>query len=376
MTTRDKALIAGALIVALALVARGFLGAESAPGDEVAALAVEPAPAPAAASGSEERRTIAVFERAAPSVVYIASREYQRRFYFGRPRNEVRAGAGTGVLWDADGHVLTNYHVVRDADALEVTLHDGSQRDAELVGASPEYDLAVLRVELGDFRPNLLPIGSSADLRVGAKALAIGNPFGLDASLSVGVVSALGRELPSLNYDVRIRNAIQTDAAINPGNSGGPLLDSSGRLIGLNVQIYSPSGANAGIGFAIPIDTIVRVAPKLIEHGSLRPGVLGIEFRSEAWNRAVRRRWGIDSGVPVVRAAPGLPAAAAGIQGVRERGSRIIPGDVIVELGAQPVADVEDLLRLLENYLPGDRVNVRTLRDGRRRSYDIVLAGR
>ena len=235
-----------------------------------------PSPPPAAETrtvaargdlAADEEATIALFRRASPAVAYITSVAL-RRDLFTLNVFEIPQGSGSGFVWDASGHVVTNYHVVASAGATRVTLADRSSWDAELVGAAPEKDLAVLRIDAPHDRLQPLAIGSSADLLVGQKVFAIGNPFGLDRTLTTGVISALGREIVS-PARLTIRDVIQTDAAINPGNSGGPLLDSAGRLIGVNTAIYSPSGAFAGIGFAIPADTVGWVVPELIAHGRI-----------------------------------------------------------------------------------------------------------
>lgn len=311
-----------------------------------------------------ERNTIWVFKEASPSVVYITSSEYRRNFRT-LERTESRHGAGTGIVWDKDGHILTNYHVIRGADKLLVSFGDTKTWDAELIGGSPAYDIAVLKVDVDDDIALALKRGDSDVLQVGNKVLAIGNPFGFDTSLSVGVVSALGREINTGGGI--IRNAIQTDAAINPGNSGGPLLNSMGELVGMNVLIYSPSGASAGIGFSIPVNTLKRIAPKLIEYGRVPRAFLGIEYRNDAWARQL----GVASGVPVVRVIPGTPARRARMQGIESnrRGFRL--RDIIVAIGDQEVVGTEDLQRLLENYRADETAKVTVERDGARHDYEI-----
>jgi len=234
------------------------------------------APRPVAARGdlaADEQATIALFKQASPSVVYITTLARRLVGYF--DVTEVPQGTGSGFLWDGSGHVVTNFHVIQGASAARVTLHDGSEWTATLVGASPDHDLAVLRIAAPRQRLAPILVGRSGDLQVGQRVFAIGNPFGLDFTLTTGIVSALGRSIPSLTGR-KIEDVIQTDAAINPGNSGGPLLDSAGRLVGVNTQIASPSGASAGIGFAVPVDTVNRVVPQLIAHGKLARPWLGI----------------------------------------------------------------------------------------------------
>ena len=243
-------------------------------------------PAPAELS-PDERATMAVFERATKSVVFIANTAVQRDIWSFNVM-EVPQGAGSGFVWNKQGHIVTNFHVIYGADAIKVTLADRSEHQAKLVGADPDHDLAVLQIQVPESQLEPLAVGTSHDLRVGQKVLAIGNPFGLDHSLTTGVVSALGRTIKSMSNRT-IEGVIQTDAAINPGNSGGPLLDGNGRLIAVNTQIISPSGAYAGIGFAVPVDTVNRIVPELIKHGKvIQPG-LGVSLVPDA----MARRWGI-----------------------------------------------------------------------------------
>lgn len=321
-------------------------------------------------STDDERNTIEVFQSSAPAVVFISSRK--RQYYpYNRRVFEVQSGAGTGLIWDRHGHVVTNYHVIAEADQLQVTLQDGTQLQAQLIGAAPDYDLAVLRIPTDGTLLHVLPLGDSARLRVGRKVLAIGNPFGFDTSLSVGVISALDREINTPGGRP-IRNAIQTDAAINRGNSGGPLLNSSGELIGLNAQIYSPSGASAGIGFAIPVNTVKRVVPLLIRDGRVQRAIIGVSFAPDEWNRRI----GVPQGVPILRVYPGTPAQRAGLQPLsRNVRGQVILGDVIVALDGEPVVSTDDLLSLLEWRSPGDRIRLSTERNGRRSEYKIRLIG-
>jgi S1-C subfamily serine protease len=216
---------------------------------------------------ADELANIEVFKRLSPSVVHITTLEVARDF-FSRSVQQVPRGTGTGFVWDSQGHVVTNFHVIQGGDAARVTLADQSTHRATLVGAFPDRDLAVLKINLPRERLHPIPVGTSRDLQVGQKVYAIGNPFGLDQTLTTGIVSALNREIDSVNQRT-IRGVIQTDAAINPGNSGGPLLDSAGRLIGVNTAIYSPSGGSAGIGFAIPVDEVNRIVPRLIKEGRI-----------------------------------------------------------------------------------------------------------
>ncbi len=323
-------------------------------------------PAPAELS-PDERATMAVFERATKSVVFIANTAIQRDIWSLNVM-EVPQGSGSGFIWNKSGHIVTNFHVIYGADAIRVTLADRSEHQARVVGADPDHDIAVLQIQVADGQLEPLAVGSSHDLRVGQKVLAIGNPFGLDHSLTTGVVSALGRTIKSMTNRT-IEGVIQTDAAINPGNSGGPLLDSVGRLIGVNTQIISPSGAYAGIGFAVPVDTVNRIVPELIKHGKLiRPG-LGISLVPDA----LARRWGIN-GLIIGRVAKGGSAERAGLRGSRETPSgRIELGDIIVAVDGKPVDTVDQLMDVLERHRVGDRVTVEVLRNNKRQSVDVVL---
>jgi S1-C subfamily serine protease len=362
------------LLVALAFYA-GLLwrGAERpAPATREFAPAAAPASKPAARSSAldpDEQATVDLFRRASPSVVYITTVE-MRRDYFTMNDYAVPRGAGSGFVWDEQGHIVTNFHVIQGAQAAQVTLGDQSTWNAELVGYAPEKDLAVLRVEARADLLEPLPVGTSADLLVGQKVFAIGNPFGLDHTLTTGVISAVGREIESLDRDnTRIEDVIQTDAAINPGNSGGPLLDSAGRLIGVNTQIYSPSGASAGIGFAIPVDTVSWAVPQLISSGRIMRPALGIYPLADA----VAQRAGIE-GVMFVRVEEGGPADRAGLRPLRrDQRGRVVPGDVIVEIDGSPIRSRADLTLVLERKEVGDQVVVTYQRDGVEREVRVEL---
>ncbi len=326
--------------------------------------AVSPAPAEL---GPDERATISVFERATKSVVFIANTAIQQDFW-SLDTMEVPQGSGSGFLWNKQGHIVTNFHVIFGANAIKVTLADRSEHQAKLVGADPDHDLAVLQIQASESVLEPLAIGSSHDLRVGQKVLAIGNPFGLDHTLTTGVVSALGRTIKSMSNRT-IEGVIQTDAAINPGNSGGPLLDSAGRLIGVNTQIVSPSGAYAGIGFAVPVDMVNRIIPELIKHGKLiRPG-MGVSLIHDS----IARRWGI-KGLVIGKVSRGGSADRAGLRGVRETASgRIELGDIVVAVDGKPVETVDDLMDVMEKYKVGDRVKVDVVRNNKRQSVDVTL---
>ena len=315
-----------------------------------------------------ELATIHLFENAAPSVVFITTLTVQRN-YWTRNIFEIPSGTGSGFVWNDEGYIVTNFHVVKGSSRVQVTLSDQSTWDAEVVGSAPSKDLAVLKVDAPAERLHPLIVGTSQDLRVGQFVYAIGNPFGLDQTLTTGVISALGREITSLGQ-TPIRDVIQTDAAINPGNSGGPLLNSSGELIGVNTQIYSPSGASAGIGFSIPVDEVRWVVPDLIEHGKIQRPVMGIVL---ATNNNVRDL-GI-KGALILDVVENGPAEQSGLQPTyRDRRGRIRLGDVITGINDQQVASNSDLILALEDYKPGDQVQVRVLREKEEVVLPVVLS--
>jgi S1-C subfamily serine protease len=324
--------------------------------------------APRGALGADEAANIDVFKRIGPSVVHITTLTNQREM-FSTTVQQVPRGTGTGFVWDDLGHIVTNFHVIQGGNAARVTLADQSSYPAQLVGVFPDRDLAVLRIEAKGKLPPI-PIGTSRDLIVGQRVYAIGNPFGLDQTLTMGIVSALNREIESFNDRV-IRGVVQTDAAINPGNSGGPLLDSAGRLIGVNTQIASPSGANAGIGFAIPVDEVNRVVPRLIRDGRVVRPMLGISALPMQVNEALK----LPKGVGVVQVTPGSPAAKAGVQPFRraENGG-VVHGDVITAINDEPVANLDDLLTQLERHNPNDSITLTLWRDGKTRKERVTLA--
>jgi S1-C subfamily serine protease len=316
---------------------------------------------------ADEKATIDLFQRASPAVVYITSLA-QRSDFFGANIFEVPQGTGSGFVWDDAGHIVTNFHVIQDANSVKVTLSDHSSYKAQLVGADPSKDLAVLRIFAPADKLHLLPIGASRELLVGQRVFAIGNPFGLDYTLTTGVVSALGRTIQSFGNRT-IEGVIQTDAAINPGNSGGPLLDSAGRLIGITTQIYSPSGGSAGIGFAVPVDIVNQVVPELIEHGRVVRPYMGIQLFDDSIVRGLGLK-----GVLLQRATEGGPAEAAGLRGTRRgRSGQIILGDVIAKIDDQPVASTNDFLGALEKRKIGDEVTITFIRDKEEHSVKLTL---
>src|SRR5687767_6584822 len=312
---------------------------------------------------ADEKSTIELFERSKGSVVFITTTQLVRDFW-SRNMFSIPRGAGSGFVWDNQGHVITNNHVVRGAAEAKVRLNDGRDYSARLVGASPAHDIAVLRIRVPERQPAALPIGTSGDLKVGQKVFAIGNPFGLDWSLTTGVVSALDRSLPAEDGRTIIEHLIQTDAAINPGNSGGPLLDSSGRVIGITTAIFSPSGAYAGVGFSVPIDTLNRVVPQLIAKGKYTRPVLGIST-DEQLNQLIAKQLGV-KGVAVLKVEPGSAAEAAGLRPARPGADgSIVPGDIIVAMDGKPVDNVARLVNRLDEHKVGDTVKLTVQREGK-----------
>jgi len=316
---------------------------------------------------TSEKSTIALFREASPSVVHITAIAVQRDLLT-LNLYQIPEGTGSGFIWDNTGNIITNFHVIQNADAAQVTLADQSTWKARRVGVAPDKDLAVLRIDAPANKLRPIPIGTSKDLQVGQSVFAIGNPFGLDQSLTTGVISALGREIESVTRRP-IQGVIQTDAAINPGNSGGPLLDSAGRLIGVNTAIYSPSGASAGIGFAIPVDTVNRIVPELIRSGKVtRPG-MGIQVAEDQ----IAERLGV-TGVLVVDVTQGSAAAKAGLRPTRRESSgRIRLGDVITAIDGKKIESPNDLFLILEKYRVGDSISVSLLREGKAVQVKVTL---
>ncbi len=330
----------------------------------VTSLVAQPSPN---ALLEDERNTIDVFQNSSLSVVFITNKGLQRDI-FSMDVFEVPQGSGSGFVWDTKGHIVTNYHVVQNARSLSVTLYDNSTYDAELVGAEPSKDVAIVRIDAPRSKLHPVLVGTSENLRVGQKVIAIGNPFGLDQTLTTGVVSALGREIKSVSNRT-IQGVIQTDAAINPGNSGGPLLNSRGELIGINTAIYSTSGASAGIGFAVPVNIVRRVVPQLIEYGKvIRPG-LGVEIVQDY----VAQRWGIEGAI-VARVQRGSAAFRAGLKGLSENvWGEYRLGDIIIAINGAPVKNFDDLGNELEKYQVGDAVNVKVRRNKSETTVKVTL---
>ncbi len=316
-----------------------------------------------------EKATIRLFENSAPSVAFITTTRI-RQDYWTRNVMEIPQGSGSGFVWDKDGNVITNYHVIQGADKAQVTLADRTTWEATLVGAAPEKDLAVLKISAPKSALRPIPVGSSDNLLVGQSVYAIGNPFGLDQTLTTGIISALGREIKA-GDGTPIRDVIQSDAAINPGNSGGPLLNSSGELIGVNTAIYSPSGASAGIGFSIPVDVVKWAVPDLIQYGKINRPTLGIELA----NAQSVQRLGL-RGALITHVAEGSAAERAGLQPTfRDRNGRIRLGDAIIAINGDKVASSNELILILEKYKAGDNVKVKIIREEKEQEVTVRLDG-
>lgn len=358
-------LVAVLLITVAVLMMRnaGFVPWLSPPG------ATQPRPVtPRGELADDEKSTIEIFRKASPSVVHITTLTH-RRDRVSLNLTEIPEGTGTGFIYDDAGHIVTNFHVIRGAQAARVTLADNSTWDARLVGYEPNKDLAVLQIDATPERLRKLDIGQSSDLQVGQKVFAIGCPFGLDQTLTTGVISGVGREITSIG-GLPIEGVIQTDAAINPGNSGGPLLDSAGRLIGVNTMILSPSGAYAGVGFAVPVDIVNQVIPELILHGRVERAILGVSVFEDS----LARRLGIRNGALVRGVNEDSGAEAAGIRptSIDENGDLQL-GDVIVDIGGRSIRSFIDMAKALEGRKAGDSVNVIVERHGERQSMTVVL---
>lgn len=315
---------------------------------------------------ADEQNTIELFQLAAPAVVYITSIEV-RRSLFSLNVYEIPQGTGSGFVWDQDGHIVTNFHVIGGASRVEVTLADRSTWEGVLVGAAPDKDLAVLRIKAPSAQLKPILVGESTNLQVGQKVFAIGNPFGLDQTITSGIVSALGREIKA-DTGRTIQGVIQTDAAINPGNSGGPLLDSAGRLIGVNTAIYSPSGGSSGIGFAVPVASVNQVVPELIKHGRLIRLGIGISVANER----ITQRLGV-AGVLILEVQPGSAAAKAGLRGTRRQPGGVLLGDIIESVDGLPVVALDDMLNIFDSHQVMDEVQLGIRRDDQRLSVQVTL---
>jgi S1-C subfamily serine protease len=331
----------------------------------------------ALAQTGDEENNISIYRRVGPGVVNITSVVIQRDFFF----NPVpREGAGSGSIIDSHGHILTNHHVIRDSSSLEVTLSDGSKWKARFVGADPGNDLAVIKIDAPEERLTVIPTGDSSELKVGQKVLAIGNPFGLGQTLTTGVISSLGRSIRSEQGSV-IEDVIQTDAAINPGNSGGPLLDSAGRIIGINSAIISPTGASVGIGFAIPVNTAKRILPELIQKGYVSYPWIGASVFPLIPEFAKFLGLKVERGAMIMEIVRGGPADRAGLRGGDKRvqvGNTLllVGGDVITEFEGQKVNSSDELIRLIRAHRPGDKVALKLFRNGKSMTVNVTLGER
>jgi S1-C subfamily serine protease len=349
----------------------GFLVARQIPSDQTTLSPETTLPSnPVVARGDlaqDEQTTIELFRRNAPCVVHITTKQAENNFLTAT----ITEGSGTGFVWDKSGHIVTNNHVVDDAYQAHVVLADASVWAARLVGRAPSKDLAVLKIDAPSDTLTPILVGTSKDLAVGQKVFAIGNPFGLDRTLTTGVISALDRQIESVQTDQgaetnrTIDGVIQTDAAINPGNSGGPILDSAGRLIGVSTSIYSPSGANAGVGFAIPVDTVNRFIPQLIEHGRIIRPSIGVQLA----NDSVLRGYGDETnkGVLIWHTMRNSPADLAGLRPTRvtvgRRGVSYVQfGDVIIKADETDINDLNDWYSFLESKQTGEQVNLTVVR--------------
>ncbi|MAD61372.1 MAG: 2-alkenal reductase [Myxococcales bacterium] len=317
-----------------------------------------------------EKNTINRFQQASPSVVHITSMSLLKS-RFSLSMYEREEGTGTGFIWDKNGHIVTNYHVIKQGNSAQVALNDDqtglnqTQKvfDAQLIGVAPNRDLAVLKINAHSSLIKALPLGQSQHLQVGQSVLAIGNPFGFDQTLTTGIISGLGREIQSVTKRT-IKGVIQTDAAINPGNSGGPLLDSQGRVIGINTAIYSPSGTYAGIGFAVPIDTVKRVVPQLIKYGrEMRPS-LGLDLDEGRLSRRYQL-----PGALIVKVRPNSPAEQLGLKGLSWKRRGIDLGDFILAINEMPCSDAETIYHYLDDFKVGDQVTLLVQRGLGRRAH-------
>jgi len=382
-TTANRTIIGAVIALSLALFACADQGGSGAPAasaertsatGSAAAQTASPAPAAQLPSNArlteDERNTIDIVRKTKNSVVFITNMQYIRDFFYSSDQPVAR-GSGSGFVWDDQGHIVTNFHVIDEGDKFMVSLPDQRQIEAKLVGRDPNKDIAVLK--MSERVAGLAPvaIGTSRDLQVGQKVIAIGNPFGFDHTVTQGIVSALGRAMPGAG-DVTIRDMIQTDASINPGNSGGPLLNSAGELIGMNTMIYSPSGASSGVGFAVPVDTVRKIVPQIIQFGKvIRPDIGGVEFvRDEAARRARIE------GAVVLEVVRGSRAYDLGLRGLyRDNFGRLLVRDVIVGVDAAKVKSYDDLFTALEGYKIGDSVDLRVEREGKARTVRLQLVG-
>jgi putative serine protease PepD len=377
VTFRQLALVAllSAGIAAAGVVAVSRLGAD---GERPGILsAVEPVAIADPTVATDEQNNIEIYRALSPGVVNVMTTAVIETFFGAYPQR----GSGSGAIIDPEGYILTNYHVIREGVAagggrasIEVSLADKTNFQARVVGVDPDHDLAVLKIDAPRTKLTVVPLGTSSNLQVGQKVLAIGNPFGLQQTLTTGVISALERPLRSPSGQ-QIAGVIQTDAAINPGNSGGPLLNSRGEMIGINTAIFSEGGGNVGIGFAVPVDTAKRIVPDLIRYGRVARPYIGTGFRE--LDRRIARLLGlsqeVESGLLVVDVEPGSPAARAGIRGLQRRGNGYVVGDIMLAVDGREIKEEEDLSLVLNSKRPGDQLTLDILRDGRRVTVQVTL---
>jgi len=318
-----------------------------------------------------ERNTIETFRNVGGSVVNVSSIKIARGHWLFDPEPmEVPSGAGSGFIWDNKGHIVTNFHVIADSDQFNISFRgDKKQYKARLVGAEPKKDIAVLKLEEMPKKLSPIKVGTSSNLLVGQKAMAIGNPFGLDHTITSGIISALGRKIKGIG-GVKIHGMIQADTSINPGNSGGPLINSSGQLIGMNTMIFSGSGTSAGVGFAVPVDTISAIVPQLIKHGKVKRPGLGIGILDDYH----KNYFGIESGIVIKYVSDESPAGKAGLRGMgKDRYGRYYVGDIITKIDGKPINNFDDIYHVLEKYKVGDKVTVTYERDGKSKTAKIKL---
>jgi S1-C subfamily serine protease len=335
----------------------------------ICAVLLSIAASPAPALLPDEENTIKIFKDVSASVVFVTNIAFQQNVFM--DVSAVPQGAGSGFIWDKEGHIVTNFHVVNGGNAFLVTLKDHTELEAKLIGVEPRKDIAVLQVTKSLAKMIPIPVGASESLQVGQKAIAIGNPYGLDNTLTTGVVSALGRSIEGIGQ-VTIHDVIQTDAAINPGNSGGPLIDSDGKLIGMNTMIYSNSGSSAGVGFAVPVSFIKRIVPQLIKYGkTIQPGI-GVQILTPGQTAQLL---GDVQGVVVRSITPNTPAARAGIEGISRdlRTGRLLLGDIIIGVDDMPIKNYDDLYNALDRSKVGETITLRTYRNGKRSKYRLEL---
>lgn len=363
-------------LIVLSLISALFAGAfvavydrywrVSVPAADAAVENSQQRPKLALALSSDEENNIQVYESISPAVVNITSTSYVEDFW----GMDVypQQGTGSGSIMDKKGHILTNFHVIKGAQELKVTLSDKTSYNAQVIGADPDNDLAVIKINAPADKLHTVQLGTSENLHIGQKVLAIGNPFGLDRTLTRGIISGLGRPLKT-NNGRTIDNVIQTDASINPGNSGGPLLNANGELIGVNTAIYSPSGGSVGIGFAVPVEIAKRIIPDLINYGRVLRPWLGISSRTVTSQLSSSLSLGTEEGLIILNVVPNGPAARAGMKGserVEQRGNRYyFSGDVLTKINDEPIRNQEDLYRVLNNHKTDDTVQLEVYRDGR-----------